>query len=923
MYASQAPTAVTAQAVPQWPSQWNTQAQQQQQQTAPLVQPPPLLPAYLPADVGSGGFGVGLPPPQPPHGPHPNAIGDMTAFHQMLAQGVLTPPPHFDAAAVLGAGPPQQQQNSLMPTQAQHFAHQMQMSGQHLQPFQLSPFQGQGQGLPAHPASNWIVGNLQTMPNGMHESAAFQNQIGVQQGTLSPFSGMPPLPVIPPAPPPNPSYANQQHSQAPQQQPQQPQQQQQQQQQQQMPTGAFAAPSGPAQPFVRLPPAALQAHIITLERVTLFQQRINELQHAVLSNSGQSGIASPHMRELELIKNQQQTLINQAHAFVRASGGPERVAAEIRLLQQQQQQQPSFQQQQLGQMPQAPPFPQPQPPMASAAGQSPGMMQLGLQSALPPATSSLPPNLPFSFVSSPTALAFNSAPSNLPGTSNGRPGSSSGSSKTMPSVAHNGPLRSSNAAATNLPQAMKKPPMNRTVSMPAGLKTQVAAAARVQALKSSQPAPAPVIQPPKLSNSTPIIPLTNLPEGPSKGTTALGNTKSTVTPPTNMMTTPEASGSAASSPRSIAPLPRGRDNRPATVILADETPGMPTLAQLQSQLSADNFYSSLRSLFGSTIDVALPSLVSGVHVDLYKLYQTVVLAGKGGEKVTQDKRWADIATLLSLPTTEQAIKELQQLYENKVAPFENMWSRALLSRRQEEERALSRAQNAEVGSAPTVVTNSSASTLSRTQSLPTRRPAVVEPADRPRPAVNGSLHPPEGDRHRKRTKSGEMAFQKQTSPLLTPRNVAGSPLRSGSPLSFTVPALSDETEGKIPESSAPSSSRQRAQTDSVAALSSNAVPTLDRPKIDQMSDPLLPSNYLWDTFDGFGDPTQTTKEAHSANSGGLSNRLGFALEDWNAVGDWSNTIGEEQGDGGDSRGSKVDVTDFDSELARWNAEAGF
>ncbi|KAK4056124.1 hypothetical protein OIO90_002855 [Microbotryomycetes sp. JL221] len=981
-------------------------------------------------------------------------VNDMNVLGNMLSQGMFPPQalqqqPQAQSYDLVAAQQPASlsfaQQQRQPPTSGGSHSHMTLPStpgvGQFQQQLQMPfnfPTPPPGAGPPPSQqfqAPNWLMaaavqqqaqmapnGSFQPMPfTGNHQFATTAATTAGAPQALSPFNMMPPLPIIPPTPPssaPPPSGPIGQHAQL--------QQQQQQQQQLGFDTGAsqtlgmFTSPIGSTQPPQppQIPPTMLQAHLATLERIAMFQQRINELQRSVATNPGQGSMPSPFQRELDMIKNQQQVLLNQAHGFIRANGGHERVAHELRVFslnRQQQQSQQHQQQQQAPQqaqqqqrpppmaqpqiVPQMPPFPPPQPPSVPNSGQAhmlghnlapnvlmpPGMQHQ--QQNLPPAASSLPPSLPFSFVPSPTAIAFNSTPTSMmqnlplrPTSSAAKSGSGTQSSASRQAGPQQQQQQSAQEATNNVPTTTtttapimgpppKKPPFNRTVSMPAGLKTQVAAAARVQALKSNQPSPQPVIQPPKLLKTTPIIPLTSLPNGPSKNAVAAA-TQSVAASENgdaivNMITTPEASGSTSSSPRSIAPLPRAKDARPATVILADDTPGMPTLAQLQSQLSAEAFYTTLRQLFGNKIDVALPSFAGSVPVDLYKLYQTVVLAGQGGEQVTNDNRWTDIAQMLSLPTDVQAVKELQEVYETKVAPFELVWSRILLSQRQqifEQMQARQRSQSAGGNTLNGVSTAqasnqgdvsingvtppassgtaalSNTSNLSRTQSLPTRRPAEFE--DSRQPATTSKLKPPEDDRRRKRTKSGEMAFtqqhqqqqqtstqldqpQKQSSPLLASKDIkmVTTPARTASPLSFTVPALAHEDD--------PVSDRAIASLQSMAVQGTGDVGASDKmsltgvPPSQDTDNDMLTSSYMWDSFGqfdngGVGDNVHGTHDRVS-----IGQSLPSSMDDWSSnVDEWSTSFGVKT-NLDNAQTHSHEPFDFDGELAKWNSEAGF
>jgi hypothetical protein len=78
--------------------------------------------------------------------------------------------------------------------------------------------------------------------------------------------------------------------------------------------------------------------------------------------------------------------------------------------------------------------------------------------------------------------------------------------------------------------------------------------------------------------------------------------------------------------------------------------------------------------------------IDGRKVDLYELYQTVIVKGMGGDRVTQEMRWGDMARfvpgLQPLMKSKKALAALANLYERVLAPFEVAWGTALLAQRE-------------------------------------------------------------------------------------------------------------------------------------------------------------------------------------------------------------------------------------------------
>lgn len=103
-------------------------------------------------------------------------------------------------------------------------------------------------------------------------------------------------------------------------------------------------------------------------------------------------------------------------------------------------------------------------------------------------------------------------------------------------------------------------------------------------------------------------------------------------------------------------------------------------------MTPDKFYTSLKNVLskkGITLDNEYT--IDGHRVDLYELYQTVIVKGSGGDRVTQEMRWSDMARfvpgLQPLSKSKKALAALSNLYNRVLAPFEVAWGTALLAQR--------------------------------------------------------------------------------------------------------------------------------------------------------------------------------------------------------------------------------------------------
>ncbi|ORY57694.1 hypothetical protein BCR35DRAFT_309591 [Leucosporidium creatinivorum] len=424
-----------------------------------------------------------------------------------------------------------------------------------------------------------------------------------------------------------------------------------------------------------IPPHVLASHVANLDRMSSLQNQMSE-REAILG-AGQRGrdpaIMAQLQSQLHILKAQHAPLMAQCQSFVHANGGHEIVGAEVHAYKMQQGgggsvSRPSSQMQSRP-PPSAPSYASSAPPPASAtlpfslpqSANARAFNNLPVTSA-PPAPSPAPtfqPTYP-SAAAPPQPHDLPSLPNLQPGAQTHTPPPTSSQPRPHPQPPQAFPQQ------PQQPPRPRPPPIarNSSDSLPPGLRAQMAAARRAQ---STQPPPTPAtpsVAMGNLNSNTPIMPMAVAP--------GLGGRTGT------------NDGSPGSRP--LAPLPKARDLRSATAILADPAPGMPTLAQLQSQLSHEKFNSILPVVLGKQgIPLAARYTVGqgAFPVDLFQLYQTVMVTGHGGEKVSAESRWPSIAASLALPASDRDTvpQELGDLYKKVLMPFETVWSTALLDQR--------------------------------------------------------------------------------------------------------------------------------------------------------------------------------------------------------------------------------------------------
>ncbi|KAK4700079.1 hypothetical protein P7C70_g6171, partial [Phenoliferia sp. Uapishka_3] len=385
-----------------------------------------------------------------------------------------------------------------------------------------------------------------------------------------------------------------------------------------------------------IPANALQAHLTGMESVRKLQQQIAMAQASLNAGVSVSDGKTLNLEQKEQLEQerreltkQQTVLVGKHHSFIQANGGSERVASEIRAFRSAQNTgsnvppPPSCPNQ--GPYPPTGPFQPPWFPVA-AGGDTPTNQPTNH----PPFTSSPNPLQQLPLAPGPYATPtpyYHSPPS--------QPPSSFTSSPNLTTALPN----------QSLPSQMS--------SLPPGL--QASLAARAQAANRA------ATSPPLAGYSKPII--------------------------TPTFRSDNRRGSSHDSPPG-SQIGLGLSSGPtrakhATQILAEGAPNMPSLTQLQNQLKPEAFASSLRTVMGKRgIEIREPYFVENVKIPLYDLFQAVMVKGGGGEKVAADHHWPSIAREINLPDSIPFSDTLARLYSQLLAPYEDVWSTALLKQRE-------------------------------------------------------------------------------------------------------------------------------------------------------------------------------------------------------------------------------------------------
>lgn len=109
---------------------------------------------------------------------------------------------------------------------------------------------------------------------------------------------------------------------------------------------------------------------------------------------------------------------------------------------------------------------------------------------------------------------------------------------------------------------------------------------------------------------------------------------------------------------------------------------MPTLAQLQAQLTPEAFTASLRTVMAKRgVKIQARYVIDDNEISLYDLYQTVLVVGGGVEQVDYDRAWPMIASRMNLSDDWAIADQVAGLYHDVLATYEDIWSNALLRQR--------------------------------------------------------------------------------------------------------------------------------------------------------------------------------------------------------------------------------------------------
>ncbi|SGY93066.1 BQ5605_C037g11570 [Microbotryum silenes-dioicae] len=203
--------------------------------------------------------------------------------------------------------------------------------------------------------------------------------------------------------------------------------------------------------------------------------------------------------------------------------------------------------------------------------------------------------------------------------------------------------------------------------LPPSLRAQVAAANRARDAALSNPSTYPTIPEPAPPNVTGDLPALSKPWVPK--------ISSADASPALVLKSSASGGVLRES---------GVGTKSATECLAEGAAlGYPTLQSMQDELKESDFYTSLEVVMsrGGVIVDRNGYRIDGIKVDLFRLFQTVMLLGPGGERVELDQTWPKVALMLGLPDQSQCTQQLAVIYSKVLLTYETAWANALLKQR--------------------------------------------------------------------------------------------------------------------------------------------------------------------------------------------------------------------------------------------------
>ncbi|SCZ88435.1 BZ3500_MvSof-1268-A1-R1_Chr2-1g04409 [Microbotryum saponariae] len=209
--------------------------------------------------------------------------------------------------------------------------------------------------------------------------------------------------------------------------------------------------------------------------------------------------------------------------------------------------------------------------------------------------------------------------------------------------------------------------------LPPSLRAQVAAANRARDAALSNPSTYPTIPEPAPPNATGDLPALSKPWVPK--------ISSADASPTLVRKSWASGGVLRDS---------GVGTKSATECLAEGSVlGYPTLQSMQDEvnygvvLKEADFYTSLEVVMsrGGVVVDRNGYRIDGIKVDLFKLFQTVMLQGPGGERVELDQTWPKVALMLGLSDQSQCTQQLSVIYSKVLLTYETAWANALLKQR--------------------------------------------------------------------------------------------------------------------------------------------------------------------------------------------------------------------------------------------------